>query len=296
MTENTQLELAPAELLIPLKVSLGNSTYRVRHRLRPPTAEDWFAYDAALAMAVEEVPLREAAEASSDGAGYKLELRSVEAAALLWDRLAQSLEGYTFKAEADWHELVPLAHKEAAVRALTLVAPADSHSPTPCAVSSPDEISALSPVAPLSRACPEPSRRAETRDATVDFPLQAEQIPVTLEAIVAGRAYPRLVHIFRLPTADDERHYRRLLADTLIVRGRRAARTLIPSRLPALCRLYDRLILSVEGYCLQQQPLASRDQLLQHMDAWHKRTAVQALFGEAAASDAASVIREEVVL
>jgi len=49
MTENAQLELAPDELTVPLKVTLGNGVYRVRHRLRPPSAADWYAYDAALA-------------------------------------------------------------------------------------------------------------------------------------------------------------------------------------------------------------------------------------------------------
>ncbi|MFQ5817977.1 MAG: hypothetical protein ACE5H2_08490, partial [Terriglobia bacterium] len=274
-----------------LKVTLGNDIYHVRHRLRPPTAEDWFAYDAALAMAIEEVPLRPdgrpygpaqrgaeptapapagPAEGPTDsaGAGYKLDLQSTEAAALLWDRLARGLDGYSLPAAppglpaqagfaadaqtagrlpATWHELVPLAHKEAAIRALTLVAPSNHGSGEHAAA----------------------------------FPLQAEQVPVVLEAVVAGRAYPRLLHTFRPPTAEDERSYRRLLAETLFVRGSRTARTLIPSRLPALCRLYDRLILGVEGYALDGQLLASRDQVIQHMDAWHKRTAVQALFSDA---------------
>ena len=271
MTENAQLELAPDELTVPLKVTLGNNVYRVRHRLRPPSAEDWYAYDAALAMAVEEVPMQSPAAHGSEGAdssratasdtGYKLELQSTEAAALLWDRLARGIAGYSFAADANWRELVPLAHKEAAIRALTLVAPSNSN------------FSSLSPAAP----------------AAGDFPLQAEQIPVVLEAVVAGRGYPRLVHIFRPPTADDERLYRRLLAETLLVRGARATRTLIPSRLRALCRLYDRLVLDSEGYCLKGQPLASSLQLKEHMDAWHKRVAVQTLFGDAQTADAAPV-------
>lgn len=254
MTENHALELAPAELTIPLKVTLGNTVYRVRHLLRPPAADDWLAYDVALAMAIEEVLLRpdggpDGRPEASDGAGaaYKLELHSVEAAALLWDRLARGIEGYSFAADANWHELVPLAHKEAAVRALTLVAPTDTG--------------------------------ATGNGAT--FPLQAEQVPVVLEAVVAGRAYPRLVHIFRPPGADDERSYRRLLAETFIVRGSRTPRTLIPSRLGRLVKFYDALILSTEGYAANGQLLASREQVIQHMDAWHKRTAVQTLFGDA---------------
>ena len=176
----------------------------------------------------------------------------------------------------NWRALVPLAHKEAAVRALTLVAPAQLQ------VESDDPDS--------------------TSDQSTDnyFPLHAEQVPVVLEAAVAGRAYPRLVHLFRPPTVADERTYRRLLAETLIVRGSRHPRTLIPARLPALCRLYDSLILSVEGYALEGRPLASSIQAVQSMDPWHKRVAVQALFGDAndsspATGPSADVGSEELV-
>ena len=316
LNNSKSLELAPAELFIPLKVTLGNQTYRVRHRLRPPSADDWFAYDAALAMAIEELPARNfdrevglhadlPAETLAE-ASYKLELRSVEAAALLWDRLALGVEGYSLPtaesfeevpqacargasapeahqpragtsgghppgagvgslAQQSWASRVPLAHKEAAVRALTLVAPANY----PGGNISPSPVLALHGVAGTPAA---------------GFPLQAERVAVILEAIVAGFAYPRLIHSFRLPSADDERVYRRLLAETLIVRGSRATRTLIPSRLPALCRLYDRLILSVAGYTLHGQPITDRQALVANMDAWHKRTAVQTLFGDATES------------
>jgi len=297
----TPLELAPAALVIPLKVTLGNQSYRVRHHLRPPSADDWFAYDAALAMAIEELPARMPAAAGKfdreaelpeeslpeagpawGGAGYKLELRSVEAAALLWDRLALGVEGYSLPAPVGlpevpqaesaarqcWASRVPLAHKEAAVRALTLVAPANYTAENV----SPSLLPALGSVA--------------------GFPLQAEQVAVVLEAIVAGCAYPRLVHTFRMPSADDERVYRRLLAESLIVRGSRLTRTLIPSRLPALCRLYDRLIVAVDGYTLHGQAITDRQTLIAHMDAWHKRTAVQTLFGDATESIAAEVPHE----
>ncbi len=374
------LELAPPELAIPLKVTHAGRTYRVTHHLRPPAPADWFAYEAALQMAVEELP----PDPHSDEPRFRLLMRSSDAALELWDRLALAVTGYSLpgaqqappgstqqaaapakggsaqntptssgeeaaaadslsafsvpghapqrsggpeqsaggRAESagartgalapevgahgeagqtaeswrggasvppdtivarrattegvrgkpprvpprlhdepesaiNWRALVPLAHKEAAVRALTLVAPAQLQ------VESDDPDS--------------------TSDQSTDnyFPLHAEQVPVVLEAAVAGRAYPRLVHLFRPPTVADERTYRRLLAETLIVRGSRHPRTLIPARLPALCRLYDSLILSVEGYALEGRPLASSVHAIQSMDPWHKRVAVQALFGDA---------------
>lgn len=276
------LELAPPELAIPLKVTHAGRTYRVTHHLRPPAPADWFAYEAALQMAVEELP----PDPHSDEPRFRLLMRSADAALELWDRLVLAVTSYSLPAvntepsattegvrgkpprvppmlhdepesAINWRALVPLAHKEAAVRALTLVAPAQLQAES----DDPDS----------------------TSDQSTDhfFPLHAEQVPVVLEAAVAGRAYPRLVHLFRPPTVADERSYRRLLAETLIVRGSRHPRTLIPARLPALCRLYDSLILGVEGYALEGQPLASNLQAIQSMDPWHKRVAVQALFGDA---------------
>lgn len=292
------LELAPVQLAIPFKVSLAGHSYRVRHFLRPPAPADWFAYEAALRMAVEELPPESDSDAPDSGApdsgepGYRLEVRSTDAALELWHRLIRRVEGYRFASEpvtlsasaegysfpptsghgscpeqsrrisraespatnegasapeGDWRSLIPLAHKEAAVRALTLVAPAPATLPG---------------------------------SANGHFPLLADEVPVVLEAALAGRAYPHLLHRFRPPSVADERIYRRLLAESLIVRGSRTPRTLIPARLPALVRLYDRLILSVAGYSLNGCPLSTPEDIARAMDAWHKRVAVQTLFGD----------------
>ena len=250
---NLQFELAPAQVSIPLKVTHAGRGYRVVHRLRPPGAEDWFAYEAALRLAVEELP----PEPGSDETRYRFDVHSSEAALELWGRLALAAEGYASLPEGDdddWRGHIPLAHKEAAVRALTLVAPADL---------------------------------AATEETGEGFPLAAEQVPVVLEAVRDGLAISSLVHLFRPPSVEDERRYRRLMAEAFLVGGARTTRTLIPARLPALCRLYDALILSVEGYAIEGQPPSSSTQVAEHMDAWHKRTAVQSLFGDA--SDAESI-------
>lgn len=259
--DNTKLlELAPIELLVPLKVTHAGRSYRLQHRLRPPAPADWFAYEAALEMAVEELPA-----GADDEPCYRLHVRTSDAARLLWDRLALSVEGYQLPegqltpsaAEGppeNWRALIPLAHKEAAVNSLTLVAPSAAFEST-------------------------------NHDSTNNFfPLLADERLVVLEAVRGGRAYPRLVHRFRPPSVEDERAYRRLLSETLLVRGSRAPRTLLPARLPGLVRLYDHLVVGVEGYSLHGQPPASRDPVIQHLDAWHKRVAVQALFGDLAAT------------
>ena len=250
--DNAKLfELAREEILVPLKVTHAGHSYRVCHRLRPPAPDDWYTYEAALQPAVEE--LGDAAEPS-----FRLVLRASEAALDLWTRLVRRVEGYALPPGEDWQELIPLAHKEAAVRALTLVAP------TPADAAGPNGF----------------------------FPLAAEEVRVVLEAAANGAAYPRLTHRFRPPTVEAERRYRRLLADNFIVRGGRTPRTLLPPRLPALTRLYDQLILGVEGYTLRGRPLASSLDAVQSMDAWHKRVAVEALFGglvaETALADASA--------
>lgn len=244
------LELAPLELIVPLKVTHAGRSFRLRHRLRPPTPADWFAYEAALEMAVEELP-----PGPDEEPCYRLHVRTSDAARLFWDRLALAVEGYEPPAgENDWRTLIPLAHIEAAVSSLTLVAPSTI----------PDSTS---------------------NDSTNNFfPLLADERVVVLEAARAGRAYPRLVHRFRPPSVEAERSYRRLLSETLLVRGSRAPRTLLPARLPGLVRLYDQLILGAEGYAISGQPPVSSLQLVQRMDAWHKRIAVQALFGDLAAA------------
>jgi len=259
------LELAPPELAVPLKVTHAGRTYRLRHLLRPPAAADWFAYEAALEMAVEELP----PAGDSDEPCFRLQVRSSDAALELWNRLARRVEGYDLPAvsprqadlpaetDPDWRALIPLAHKEAAVNALSLVAPVQASA-------------AASGISPNGH-----------------FPLLANETAIVLEAVVAGVAYPRLGHRFRPPSVDAERAYRRLLAETLIVRGSRTPRTLLPARLPGLVRLYDQLILGVEGYALNGEPLTDPRQIARVMDAWHKRVAVQALFGDLSVPPAA---------
>ena len=250
--DNAKLfELAPEEILVPLKVTHAGRTYRVSHCLRPPAPADWYAYEAALEPAVEELP----PDAAGGEPSYRLALRASDAALELWGRLIGRVEGYALPPGEEWRELIPLAHKEASVRALTLVAP---------------------------------TRPEAATGSNGFFPLAAEEGRVTLEAAAGGAAYPQLVHRFRAPSVEAERRYRRLLADNFIVRGSRAPRTLLPPRLPTLVRLYDQLILGVEGYSIKGQPPASRDQLLEHMDAWHKRVAVEALFGTPAADTPAA--------
>ena len=57
-------------------------------------------------------------------------------------------------------------------------------------------------------------------------------------------------------------------------------RSLLPSRLPGLVALYDKLILETRGYAVAGRPLADRAAVVRHMDPLHKKVAVQMLFAE----------------
>lgn len=249
-------ELAPEEIVVPLRVLLpagSGRPLRVTHFFRPPALEDWLAYDRALKLTIREgLP----AQAGADEASV-FHSQAAEAAALLWQRTIRRAEGYGRKAglataEArpgappDWWELIPLEHKQQAVRGLALV-----------------EV--------------EPARNDEL------YPLDLETREVRLRAHRNGRWSAGLTHCFRRPTTEDELAYRRILSELYVLRG--SGETRVPPRLGALVRLYDRLILRVEGYARQGVALEgtapeARATLVAAMDALHKRVAMEALFGE----------------
>jgi len=149
-------------------------------------------------------------------------------------------------------ERIPLHHKELVTRALSEVAPA-------------------SPEAP-----------GDSWEA-IPFSLDAETVEVRLEATRAGAKHLNLVHVFRPPTASDRVEHSRIHAQALYVRGSSrdaGLKSLLPSRLPGLAALYDKLILEAHGYAVAGRPLADRAAVVRHMDPLHKKVAVQALFGE----------------
>jgi hypothetical protein len=125
-----------------------------------------------------------------------------------------------------------------------------------------------------------PSNGSEGSDEPALFAVDAGRIEVALEASRSGVTFHDLVHVFRAPSAADRVEYSRITSQALYVRNSQTLKTILPSRLPGLVALYDRLIDEVRGYSAAGAPLADRAAAAQQMDPLHKKVAVQLLFGE----------------
>jgi len=140
----------------------------------------------------------------------------------------------------DWRERVPLPHRRAAVRPLT-------------------QVYSIEPEASGEQA----------------YRLAADRIEVEL---VAGPNYTGLRHIFRPATALEAVEFERVRSAAIWARES-PGRTVYPAKLAGYVKLYDALILKVEGYTIAGEPCTGREQAVQDMDAMHKQAAVRALFG-----------------
>ena len=236
-------ELAAEEIAVTLRVKGPGGRYELLHKLRPPTLEDWRAYERDLRSTVEV--------SESDPDALQFNAATLEAAGALYDRLFRGASGYR---GGDAHasitaEQIPLHHKEMVARALSDVGPA-------------------SPGADDDAA--EPGL----------FSLESNGIEIALEASRNGVPFHGLVHVFRTPSAADRVEYSRVTSQALYVRNSNTLKTILPSRLPGLVALYDRLIASARGYAAAGAPLTDRAAIVRQMDPLHKKVAVQLLFGE----------------
>ena len=245
MEEATELfELAAEEMQVCLRVRGVKGRHQLVHFLRPPTYEDWWQYERNLRSTVESIE-NEGEEA------LRFEANSSEAAATLYDRLFRRAEGYRSNADRPIAaDQIPVHHKEMVIRA-------------------------LGEVGPLS-----PPEEASGPAVEVPFSLDSENVEVALEASRNGKTYRNLLHVFRTPSAADRVEYSRITAQALYVRGAKTLRSILPSRLPGLAALYDRLIEEVRGYAAAGAPLADRAAIVRQMDPLHKKVAVQVLLGE----------------
>ena len=262
----TLFELAPEEIEVCLRLRGPAGRHELVHCLRPPTFEDWREYKRNLRSTVESVESGEAGEEA-----LRFESSALEAAAMLYDRLFRRARGYQSDASAGLPsaalgtggtgdaansvsaERIPLHHKELVVRGLSEVAPAASGA----------------------------AEEAPGEDwEAVPFLLDAEAIEVTLEATRAGAKHAHLVHVFRPPSASARVEHSRIHSQALYVRGSQTLKSLLPSRLPGLVALYDKLILEARGYAVAGKPLTDRAAIVRHMDPLHKKVAVQMVFEE----------------
>ena len=237
-------ELAAEEIAVCLRVKGVGGRYELSHRLRPPTLQDWRAYERDLRSTVEV--------AENEPEALRFNSATLEAAGALYDRLFQGANGYRVENALGvlTAEQIPLHHKEMVVRGLTDVGPAAAAG---------DGEEAAEPAL---------------------FALDAGRVELALESSRNGVAHPKLVHVFRAPTAADRVEYSRVTSQALYVRNSHTLKTILPSRLPGLAALYDRLIEEVRGYAVAGAPLTDRAAIVRQMDPLHKKVAVQMLFGD----------------
>lgn len=247
MENEKAFELAPEEIEVCLRLTRNGERFQLLHFLRPPNFEDWRDYERNLRGCIESV--------ESDGEeALRFDARTLEAAEALYDRILRRTEGYRAGEEA--HEVpaekIPLGHKEMVVRGLAGVAPAA--------------------VPPTSQTEPEVPPSV--------FSLDSEAVEVTLEAGRNGRMHQNLVHVFRPPTAAETIEFSRISSQALYVRGSKNLKSILPSRLPGMVALYDKLIEQVRGYAVAGNPVTDRAVIVKQMDPLHKKVALQNLFGE----------------
>ncbi len=251
-------ELRPGEIPTPITFREGGRKFRVQHLFRPPQFGDWLEYEMKLNRSVEIL-----------GAHTRFDQERAEAAEAIWDRIILRVEGYLVGNREEgtgnsqsgpatcnlspvtclqlpdafperWREQIPLLHKMAAIHLLAQVFPADA-------------------------------------DETETYCFDPEQIEVHLIAARGGREYSGLVHTLQRPSIRRQKEFSRLVSSALYVRGSRTEKSLLPSRLREMTRLYDELVTGVRGYTVNGEP-ATRDDAVKWMDALHKQTAISALF------------------
>ena len=116
-------------------------------------------------------------------------------------------------------------------------------------------------------------------DEEDDFGFQTIGLEATWNCDADGNMllHTPLLHHFGTPSFEHEHRYRRDSARMAVVGGGRTGKTIYYPAEETLMEIYDELIMSVEGYTINGQPVQDP---AQDMDASHKFVAAQELFRE----------------
>lgn len=139
------------------------------------------------------------------------------------------------------------------------------------------------------------ARRVQETD---EQPLALGCETVTLQAVWSADGdggmvqHNRLVHHFETPSWEHNHRYMRESSRSIVVGGSRSGKTVWRGAQKTLAAIYDELIISVEGYCMDGTPIESdfgRDAIAREMDTFHKVAAANALFESAEPDEAETV-------
>lgn len=88
-----------------------------------------------------------------------------------------------------------------------------------------------------------------------------------------------LKHFLQSPTQEQHTRYKRESSRSMIVGGSRTGKTIYMGAQLLLAKLYDELVVSVDGYSIGERPLTDdRSEIVREMDMLHKVIAAQELF------------------
>jgi hypothetical protein len=150
----------------------------------------------------------------------------------------------------NWQRKVPLAHR------LLLAQTLDDASPSPN----------------VGELALEPEAEVVSLDATWSAILNAAEGGLTMQR------FHGLTHTLKTPSEEQYRRFSRERSRSRVVGGSRTGKTIYQGANALLVRLYDELVLSVDGYSFEGSPLGSHERIVREMDLSHKRAAAEQLF------------------
>jgi hypothetical protein len=227
------------DLAKPRTVTITAAAHRYDYVLQPISERDWFRYFDAIVSSAER-----------KGDQVVEEFDTSRARLLLIEAALESVSGYELAGAADlstipnWREKLPFKHRLAVAAQLVNVQARDPE----------DEVVSLG---------------AETVMLTAVWGANDQGVL---------QQYTNLKHVFETPTADHYRRYQREMSRSYIVGGSRGGKTVWKGAQKELARIYDELIVSVEGYTFNDVPVEGRDQAAKVMDTYHKVAAALHLF------------------
>lgn len=128
---------------------------------------------------------------------------------------------------------------------------------------------------------------AGVRASEAELSIHAEAEEVLLDAtwgfnadLGGGRMqrFLGLKHILKVPTEAQHRRFTAEASRSRVIGGSRSGKTVYSNASLLLAKLYDELIVAVEGYSFNGEPLSTPDVICREMDMSHKVMAAQELF------------------
>lgn len=102
--------------------------------------------------------------------------------------------------------------------------------------------------------------------------------PKTEDWVAGMWRFKGLKHILRTPTDAQHKRFSAEASRSRVVGGSRSGKTIYGNASPLLAKLYDELVVGVEGYTFDGEPLSTPDVIRREMDMLHKVMAAQELF------------------